>query len=53
MGNHRLKSLWRLEGENRWMDPQGERESIIADANVGIALNGKVTDFNVKPSDKA
>ena len=51
MGNHRLKSLWRLEGENRWMDPQGERESIIADANVGIALNGKVTDFNAKPSD--
>ena len=51
MGNHRLKSLWRLEGENRWMDPQGERESIIADANVGIALNGKVTDFTAKPSD--
>ena len=51
MGNHRLKSLWRLEGENRWMDPQVERESIIADANVGIALNGKVTEFTAKPSD--
>ena len=51
MGNHRLKSLWRMKGENRWMNPQDERNSFIAETQVEIALNGATKNINGKPSD--
>ena len=51
MGNHRLKSLWRMEGENRWVNPDGERRSFIANAQVEIALKGNVSNIDQRPSD--
>ncbi len=51
MGNHRLKSLWRMKGENRWVNPQAERNSFIAEAEVEIALNGDTKNINGKPLD--
>ena len=50
MGNHRLKSLWRLEGENRWVNPQSERNSFIAGSEVGIVLNREIINIIGKPS---
>ena len=51
MGNHRLKSLWRMKGENRWINPQSERNSFIAETQVEIALSGDTKKINGKPSD--
>ena len=51
MGNHRLKSLWLMEGENRWVNPDGERKSFIANAQVEIALKGNVSNIDQRPSD--
>ncbi len=50
MGNHRLKSLWVLSGENRWVKPESVSTSLVAQAEVQIALNGSVAGFSGKPS---
>ncbi|MEE2968427.1 MAG: PEP/pyruvate-binding domain-containing protein [Verrucomicrobiota bacterium] len=50
MGNHRLKSLWHLEGENRWVNPQAERDSFIDRSAVEIALDQEITNIGGKPS---
>ena len=50
MGNHRLKSTWVLRGENRWVKPGSVSQSLIADAEVNIALKGSVEEFSGKPA---
>jgi len=50
MGNHRLKSIWVLRGENRWVTPESVSQSLVADAQVNIALKGSVEVFSGKPA---
>jgi hypothetical protein len=50
MGNHRLKSIWVLSGENRWVKPESVSQSLVADAEVEIALRGSVEAFSGRPS---
>ncbi|MCP4814090.1 MAG: hypothetical protein GY888_16410, partial [Planctomycetaceae bacterium] len=50
MGNHRLKSTWVLSGENRWVKPEVVTQSLVADAQVQIALKGAVEEFSGKPA---
>ena len=39
-----------MKGENRWVNPQAERNSFIAETQVEIALNGETKNINGKPS---
>ena len=51
MGNHRLKSLWQMEGENRWINPQAETRSFIANAQVDIAIDRETISMSGSPSE--
>ncbi|MCP4847157.1 MAG: hypothetical protein GY899_04325 [Verrucomicrobiaceae bacterium] len=50
MGNHRLKSIWILSGENRWVEPEDVSQSLVAEAQVQIALKDSVEEFSGKPA---
>lgn len=51
MGNHRLKSIWSLRGENRWVDPKSVSQSLVQDADVNIPLMGSVEFLSGRPAD--
>ena len=42
MGNHRLKSVWRVRGDNRWIIPETVNASLVASAEVDRIRGGAV-----------
>ena len=49
-GNHRLKSLWRMESDNRWLNPANPASSLIDDAKIEYAQQGAIVTRDGAPS---
>ena len=50
-GNHRLKSLWKLESDNHWVDPANPASTLIASAEVEYAERGAIVSREGAPSE--
>ena len=48
-GNHRLKSLWQVESDGRWLDPADPRGTIVTAAELEHAGNGEVVSRSGAP----
>ena len=49
-GNHRLKSLWQVESDNRWVDPANPLFSLITAAKVEYVQQGAIVTRDGAPS---
>lgn len=49
-GNHRLKSLWQIETEGRWLNPEEPEASVVAAAELRHISDGEVVDREGAPA---